>query len=168
MGADYYSFTTIPAAAIPVPKEALQQPFDLQGFKLMTVLREDDNKEPEKNGDEYHGAMICLADTELHSRVCIEVIGPYEIRFDQVECKRIKHLDAFMPADTRDRLVRAFETYTGRKPDVVPGFWTVSATCRHHVELHTTWSLGAKDSIIRGACDRFFFYVHRDVDGGNM
>ncbi|KAF9382749.1 hypothetical protein CPB97_006978 [Podila verticillata] len=112
----------ITAAAIPVPKNALQKPFDLQGFKLMTVLHEHYDDELEDFHDEYHGAMICLADTELLP-TSVEVIGPYEIENHQAECKRMKHLDALMPADTSDRLVSAFEMYTGCKPDVVPGFW---------------------------------------------
>ncbi|KAF9083090.1 hypothetical protein BGX29_003395, partial [Mortierella sp. GBA35] len=123
MGADWYTFTSITAAAIPVPKEALQRPFDLQGSRLMTFQHERYDDELKEFGNEYHGAMICLADTELIP-TSVEVIGPYEIENHQAECKRMKHLDAFMPADTRDRLVSAFETYTGRKPDVVPGFWT--------------------------------------------
>ncbi|KAF9308973.1 hypothetical protein BG003_010363 [Podila horticola] len=130
MGSDWYNFISITAAAIPVPKEALQQPFDLQGFKLMTVLHEHYDDEIEEFHDEYHGAMICLADTEPLP-TSVVVIGPYNIENEKAECKRMRHLDTFMPADTRDRLVSAFETYTGRKPDVVPGFWTLSATSKY-------------------------------------
>ncbi|KAG0008791.1 hypothetical protein BGZ82_004424 [Podila clonocystis] len=162
MGADWYQFISITAAAIPVPKEALQQPFDLQGFKLMTIMHE--HYDDEKFVDEYHGAMICLADTELLP-TSVEVIGPYEIINHEVECKRMNHLDAFMPADTRDRLVSAYEEYTGRKPDDVPGFWTVCATSEYFVELHVTWSLGAQDSIVGGDCRRLGFSVRRDADG---
>ncbi|KAG0248998.1 hypothetical protein BGZ95_007748, partial [Linnemannia exigua] len=64
--------------------------------------------------------MICLANTELHPTQ-IEVIGPYEIEHHQAEYKRMKHLDAFMPADIKDKLISAFETYTGLKPDDLPG-----------------------------------------------
>ncbi|KAG0310263.1 hypothetical protein BG000_007126, partial [Podila horticola] len=116
--------------------------------------------------DEYHGAMICLEDTELLPTL-VEVIGPYEIENHQAECKRMRHLDAFMPADTRDRLVSAFETYTGRKPDVVPGFWTVSATSKYLLDLHTTWSLGPQESIVGEDCRRFCFSVQRDDDGSD-
>ncbi|KAF9142380.1 hypothetical protein BG015_000944 [Linnemannia schmuckeri] len=164
MGADCYTFISITAAAIPVPKEALQRPFDLQGFKLMTVQHECYNDELEEFSNEYHGAMICLEDTELF-RTSIEVIGPYEIRDHQAECKRMEHLDAFMPADTRDRLANAFEAYTGRKPEVVPGFWTLSATEWYFVDLHTTWSLEAQDSIVGKNCERFCFSVWQDTDG---
>ncbi|KAG0096581.1 hypothetical protein BGZ93_004309 [Podila epicladia] len=162
MGADWYTFASITAAAIPVPIEALQQPFDLQGFKLMTVLHEQYDDEDEDFHDEYHGAMICLADTELDPS-SVEVIGPYEITSHEAECKRMKHLDAFMPADTKDRLVRAFEMYTGRMPDDVPGFWTVSTSSKHCMEIHTTWSLGAQESIAGRDCDRFGFTVRRDA-----
>ncbi|KAF9310363.1 hypothetical protein BG006_004835, partial [Podila minutissima] len=62
---DWYSFTSITAAAIPVPKEALQQPFDLHGFELMTVMHEHYDDDLEDFRKEYHGTMICLADTEL-------------------------------------------------------------------------------------------------------
>ncbi|KAF9283286.1 hypothetical protein BGZ88_010556 [Linnemannia elongata] len=165
MGSDWYSFISTTAAAIPVPKDALQHPFDLKGFKLMTVGHEHYNKKLDKFGYEYHGAMICLADTEWVA-TSAEVIGPYYIEYHQAECKRMEHLDAFMPADTKDRLVKAFETYTGRMPDVVPGFWTVSASSYHFVELHTTWSLEAEDSIVDGDdCGRLRFSVQRGADG---
>lgn len=163
MGADWYFFTSITAAAVPVPKEALQQPFDLQDFKLMTVLHEHYDDNLDDFCDEYHGALICLADTELLP-ISVEVIGPYEIENHEAGCKRMKHLDAFMPAATRERLASAFETYTGRKPDVMPGFWTVSATSEHLVELHTTWSLGAQDTIVGEDCDRLCFSVQRDAN----
>ncbi|KAF9367832.1 hypothetical protein CPB97_005274 [Podila verticillata] len=166
MGSDWYTFTSITVAAIPVPKNALQKPFDLQGFKLMTVLHEHYDDELENLHDEYHGAMICLADTELLPTL-VKIIGPYEIMDHKAEYKRMKHLDAFMPADTSDRLVSAFEMYTGCKPDVVPGFWTVSATSDYLVDLHTTWSLGAQDSIVDGDCYRFSFYVEQDADGSD-
>ncbi|KAF9544504.1 hypothetical protein EC957_011900 [Mortierella hygrophila] len=122
MGADWYDFVSMTAAAIPVPKEALQQPFKLRGFKLMTFMHEHYDDELEEHHNEYHGAMICLAGTELLLS-SVEVIGPYNIEEHKASCKRMKHLDAFMPAGTRERLVNAFEKYTGRKPDVVPGFW---------------------------------------------
>ncbi|KAG0348535.1 hypothetical protein BG005_011485 [Podila minutissima] len=166
MGADWYSFISITSAAIPVPKEALQQPFDLQGFKLMTVLHERYDDELKGFRDEYHSAMICLADTELLP-TSVEVIGPYGIKNHQAECKRMEHLDAFMPADTRDRLVSAFETYTGHKPDVVPGFWTLSASSKYLLDLHTTWSLGAQESIVGRHCDRLCFSVQQDADGSD-
>ena len=164
MGADWYTFVSITAAAIPVPKEALQQPFDLQGFKLMTFMHEHYDNELKDYHDEYHGAMICLGDTKPLI-TSAEVLGPYEIKNHQASCKRMKHLDAFMPADTRDRLISAFETYTGRKPDVVPGFWTVGATSEYMWDLHTTWSLGPQESIVDGYCERFCFTVEGDVDG---
>ncbi|KAF9161593.1 hypothetical protein DFQ26_004388 [Actinomortierella ambigua] len=164
MGADWYSFTTNAAAAIPVPKEALLQPFHLPGFKLMTVLREGYDERLDVCFNEYLGALICLEDTMLPAE-WIGVIGPYEITENKVECWRIKHLDAFMPAETRDRLVNAFETYTGRKPDAVPGFWVVSATCRHHVELQSTWSLGEDGRIVgTEECEYFCYSVVLDAD----
>ncbi|KAG0293288.1 hypothetical protein BGZ96_003054 [Linnemannia gamsii] len=166
MGADWYTFTTITAAAIPVPKEALQRPFDLQGFKLMTVLHEHYDNELGKHRYEYHGAMICVADTELHP-LSVQVIGPYEIENHEARCMRMKHLDALMPADTRDGLLRAFETYTGSKPDVTPGVWAVGATSGYLVKLHTTWSLGAEDIIDDGNCDSMCFSVQRDADDRN-
>lgn len=166
MGSDWYTFISITAAAIPVPKEALEQPFNLQGFKLMTVLHEHYDDKLDDFRDEYHGAMICLADTKLRPS-SVEVIGPYEITEHQADCKRMKHLDAFMPADTRDKLVNAFETYTGRRPDVVPGFWTVSATSSHRVELHRTWSLMAQKRIAGEDCRSFCFSVQRDADGSD-
>ncbi|KAF8927443.1 hypothetical protein BGZ47_002157 [Haplosporangium gracile] len=101
--------------------------------------------------EEYRGAMICLADTEL-AFISVEVIGPYEIKNQKAECKRMEHLDAFMPAETRNRLTGAFETYTGHKPDVVSGFWTVSATSSYYVNLHTTWSLEKQDSTVDEDC----------------
>ncbi|KAF8927395.1 hypothetical protein BGZ47_002165 [Haplosporangium gracile] len=166
MGAGSYDFVSITAAAIPVPKEALQRPFDLQGFKLMTVQVEHYDDETKDYGSEYHGALICLADTEL-APTSIVVIGPYEIMHHQAECKRMKHLEAFMPAETRDRLASAFETYTGRKPDVVSGFWTVSASSSYSVDLWTTWSLEELDRIVDGRGDRFCFIVERDADGSH-
>ncbi|KAK3846622.1 MAG: hypothetical protein J3R72DRAFT_486437 [Linnemannia gamsii] len=165
MGADSYLFTSTTAAAIPVPKEALQRPFDLHGFKLMTVKHGSfDNK----FRNEYYGAMICLADTEL-CLISTEVLGPYEIPYCEVACKRMKHLDALMPTDTRDRLVSAFETYTGRKADVMPGFWAVSDTSSYcsNLELHSTWSLDTQDRIAGKNCDRFGFYVVLDADGSD-
>ena len=166
MGADWYSFTSITVAAIPVPKEALQQPFDLHGFNMMTVHHECYDRELDEWCLEYHGAMICLADTEWIP-TSIDVIGPYEITDRRVECKRMKHLDVFMPADTRDRLISAFETYTGRKPDDVPGFWTMSTTNWYLVDLHTTWSLGAGNRIASGDCDGFCFLLEWDADGSH-
>ncbi|KAF9324230.1 hypothetical protein BG006_000737 [Podila minutissima] len=108
----------------------------------MTVLHERYDDELKDFRDECHGAMICLADTEL-LLTSVKVIGSYGIKNHQAECKRMEHLYAFMTVDTRDRLVSAFETYTGHKPDVVPRFWTVSASSKYLLELHTTWSLGA-------------------------
>ncbi|KAG0273439.1 hypothetical protein BGZ95_010747 [Linnemannia exigua] len=165
MGADWYSNISITAAAIPVPKEALQRPFDLQGFKLMTVQHEHYHDKFDEFCDEYHGAMICLADTELLPTL-VEVLGPYEITDHQAECKRMKHLDAFMPKDTRDRLVGAFKTYTGRKPDAVPGFWTVSATSKYLVQLHATWTLGTQGSIAEKDCN-FCFSLEQDDKGSD-
>ncbi|KAG0270680.1 hypothetical protein DFQ27_000030 [Actinomortierella ambigua] len=164
MGADWYSFATTTAAAIPVPKEALLQPFHLPGFKLMTVRQQSYDRELKVWFNEYHGALICLEDTMLPAR-WIEVIGPYEITRHQVECRRIRHLDAFMPAETRDRLVNAFETYTGRKPDVVPAFWAVSATRDYLVKLQSTWSLGEDGRIVgTEKCDKLHFSVVQDAD----
>ncbi|KAG9064493.1 hypothetical protein KI688_003683 [Linnemannia hyalina] len=155
-------------AGIPVPKEALQQPFNLPGFKLLTVLHEHYNVNAElENITVYHGAMICLAETELHP-TSVEVIGPYGIEEHKASCKRMKHLDAFMPADTKDRLASAFETYTGRKPDAVPGFWVVCATFEYLVELCTVWSLGTYDSIVDGDnCHNVCFTVEEDADGSS-
>ncbi|KAF9349096.1 hypothetical protein BGX34_002057 [Mortierella sp. NVP85] len=161
MGADWYSFTCITAAGIPVPKEALQQPFEMQGFKLITVQHEHYNEE-EDNYDEYHGAMICLASTELISTP-VDVIGPYEIERHGVRCWRVGYLDAFMPADTKDRLVNAFETYTGRKPAVVPGFWTISSSSSYLMGLHTTWSLGG-GRILGKSCEHIDFSVDDSDD----
>ncbi|KAG0011981.1 hypothetical protein BGZ81_001827 [Podila clonocystis] len=166
MGADWYTFASITAAAIPVPKEALQHPFDLQGFKLMTVLHGHYDAELRNFRPEYHGAMICLADTELLPTL-LEVIGPYGIRTHKAAYKRTSYLDKFMSADTRERLVSAFEAYTGHKPDVEPGFWTASATSHYLVELHTTWSLGAQGSIVGRDCESFGFFVQRDDDGSD-
>ncbi|KAG0373381.1 hypothetical protein BGX24_011767 [Mortierella sp. AD032] len=162
MGADSYLFTSTTAAAIPVPKEALQRPFDLHGFKLMTVKHWSFD---DKFRNEYYGAMICLADTEL-CPTSIELIGPYEIVNYQAQCERMRHLDEFIPADTRDKLASAFETYTGHKPDVVPGFWAVIDTCSS-LELHSTWSLDTQDRIAGKNCDRFGFYVALDADGSD-
>ncbi|KAF9990026.1 hypothetical protein BGZ75_004014 [Mortierella antarctica] len=166
MGSDWYNFVSTTAAAIPVPKDALQQPFDMQGFKLMTSMHEhyDENLDLSY---EYHGALICLEDTEL-TFTSLEVIGPYEITETPSECKRMKHLDALMPADTREKLTGAFEKYTGHKPDVVPGFWTVSAVSKWSVQLHTTWCLGDKGSIVAGqgfggSCEEYSFTVDQDA-----
>src|SRR5690242_16733688 len=102
MGIDFqYTFNSTTAAAIPVPKEALRQPFDLQGFKLMTVMHETYDIMLDEDRDEYHGAMICLADTELLP-LSIRVSSSSEIRDHEARCMRMKNLDAFMPADTRD------------------------------------------------------------------
>ncbi|KAF9947107.1 hypothetical protein BGZ72_010856 [Mortierella alpina] len=161
MGSDWYTFSSTTAAAIPVPKDALQQPFDLPGFKLMTVHHEHYDK---KRGlsYEYHGAMICLAETEL-CFVSFEVIGPYEIPKYESRCKRMKHLDAFMPADTREQLVGAFKKYTGREPEFEPGFWTMTCVAgEYYVGLHTTWSLGENDTIHDGSCDEFSFSVDKN------
>ncbi|KAF9908684.1 hypothetical protein EC991_009612 [Linnemannia zychae] len=157
MGSDWYDFFSATAAAIPVPKEALRKPFKLRGFKLMTVHHECFDEELQKHFIEYHDAMICLRDTPMPTP-SIEVIGPYEIREHKVVCARMKHLDTFMPADTRDRLINAFEAYTGHKPDVVPGFWTLSSTDSSSVELGTTWSLGDY-RIASGDCGELFFSV---------
>ncbi|KAG0305751.1 hypothetical protein BGZ97_000988 [Linnemannia gamsii] len=165
MGADWYTFVSTTAAAIPVPKEALQLPFDLQGFKLMTVQHNYYDEKRQGFGEEYLGAMICLENTEL-LLTSLEVMGPYEIKIHEAQCKRMKHLDAFMPADARDRLVSAFETYTGRKPHVVPGFWAMSVTCDYFVRLHTTWSLPPLDRIVGEHCVRFGF-VQSDADGSD-
>ncbi|KAF9537760.1 hypothetical protein EC957_007691 [Mortierella hygrophila] len=150
MGADWYTFVSMTAAAIPVPKEALLQPFNLPGFKLMTFMHEHYDKKLDEDYNEYHGALICLADTELLFS-SLYVLGPYEIPEYQASCKRMKHLDAFMPAGTKDRLVSAFETYTGRKSNVVPGFWVVGATSK----------------IDAGDCEQFFFAVGQDADGSD-
>ncbi|KAF9161596.1 hypothetical protein DFQ26_004391 [Actinomortierella ambigua] len=159
MGADWYTFISTAAAAIPVPKEALLQPFYLPGFKLMTVRHEREDAKLEMCFNEYHGALICLEDTVMLPTM-VYVLGPYEIRENQVVCKRMEHLDAFMPAETRDRLVNAFETYTGRKPDVVPGFWVVSASDDYFVKLQSTWSLGKHGKIVGNeGCDNFSFSV---------
>ncbi|KAF9908686.1 hypothetical protein EC991_009614 [Linnemannia zychae] len=157
MGADWYTFFSITSAAIPVPKEALQKPFDLQGFNLMTVHHECYDEELEDYFIEYHGAMICLGDTDMPTP-SIEATGPYEITDHEVVCTRMKHLDRLMSADIRDGLISAFETYTGDKPDVVPGFWTLSSTKPRFVELYTTWSL-EDNRIVSGNCDGFFFSV---------
>ncbi|CAO3572808.1 unnamed protein product [Mortierella alpina] len=163
MGADWYDFFSTTAAAIPVPKDALQQPFDLQGLKLMTVMHDHYDEDLEESHQEYHGAMICVADTELYC-VSVEAMGPYETTTRLSGCQRMKHLDGFMTAETRERLIGAFETYTGHKPDVKPGFWTLSATAKHHVNLHTTWSLKDKERIVDGhafdgSCEDFSFSV---------
>ncbi|KAG0043435.1 hypothetical protein BGZ83_011410 [Gryganskiella cystojenkinii] len=164
MGADWYTFISITAAAIPVPKEALHQPFDLQGFKLMTVQNEHYDDESNTCVNEFYGAMICLADTELVP-TSIQVIGPYETTEHKTTCARMKHLDALMPADTRDKLASAFERYTGRELDVVPGFWTVIASSKYGLDLHTTWSLEAEGRIAdKDHCDEFCFSVLRDAD----
>lgn len=166
MGADWYHFKSTTVAAIPVPKDALQQPFDLQGFKLMTVGHEHYDEDLEDIRAEYHGALICVAETELHS-ISLEALGPYEIEEKVSGCKRMRHLDGFMPADTREKLRDAFETYTGHKPDVAPGFWIVSSVC-DDFELHTTWSLPDDASIVGGhefggRCERFSFSVNQDA-----
>lgn len=166
MGADWYTFTSITVAAIPVPIETLKQPFDLQGFKLLTVQLELYDNKREDVINECHGAMICLADTELLP-ISVMAIGPYEIEVYTAVCKRMKHLDAFMPAAIRDSLATAFETYTGCKPDVVPGFWTVSATTDYVMDLHATWSLEAQNSIVGGDCRYFSFSVRQDDDDSN-
>ncbi|KAF9349093.1 hypothetical protein BGX34_002054 [Mortierella sp. NVP85] len=163
MVSDWYDFTCITAAGIPVPKEALQRPFEMQGFKLITVQHEHYDKEEDEYHDNYHGAMICLASTELiHTPV--EVIGGiYEIQHHQVICWRVGYLDVFMPADTKDSLVNAFETYTGRKPAVVPGFWTISASSSYFMDLHTTWSLGG-GRILGEDCEYLNFSVDDSDD----
>ncbi|KAF9575255.1 hypothetical protein EC968_003896 [Mortierella alpina] len=170
MGADWYHFFSTTVAAIPVPKDALQQPFDLQGFKLMTISHDHYDQDLDVCSNEYHeyhGAMICLADTQLSHSVELKVIGPYQIEEEPVASKRMKHLDGFMPAYTRESLIGAFERYTGHKPDVVPGFWTVSSACKYAVKLHTTWSLGDDESIVGGhafdgECENFSFHVSQD------
>ncbi|KAG9064479.1 hypothetical protein KI688_003669 [Linnemannia hyalina] len=163
----WYEFGSMTAAAIPVPKEALQQPFNLPGFKLMTFMHEHYEREPEEElYNEYHGAIICLADTELLFST-VYAIGPYTIPRYQASCKSMKHLDAFMPAGTREILVSAFEKYTGRKPDVVPGFWAIGSTSQYRVQLHTTWSLGTDERIDDGDCDTFGFAVEQDADGSD-
>ncbi|KAG0085134.1 hypothetical protein BGZ93_004214 [Podila epicladia] len=144
----------------------MQQPFNMQGFMLMTLQHEGYDGELENFRDEYHGAMICLADTKLLPTL-VEVIGPYGIENHQAECKRMEHLHAFMSADTRDRLVSAFKMYTGCKPDVVPGFWTVSATSKYLVGLYATSSMGAHDSIVGSHCGGLCFSVQQDVDGSD-
>ncbi|KAG9064473.1 hypothetical protein KI688_003663 [Linnemannia hyalina] len=167
MGADWYNFVSMTAAAIPVPKEALQQPFNLPGFKLMTFMHEHYDNKLKEDYNEYHGAIICLADTELLFS-SVYVIGPYEIPLYQASCKRMKHLDALMPAGIRESLVSAFEKYTGRKPDVVPGFWTIGATSEYDVQLHMTWSLGTDERIYDGDCDTFCFTVKQDADADKL
>jgi len=158
MGSDWYSFICITAAGIPIPKDALKQPFELQGFKLITVQHEHYDEELH----EYHGAMICLASTELIPTP-VDIIGPYEIVHHQARCWRVGHLDVFMPSDTKDRLVNAFETYTGRKPAVVPGFWSISASSSDLMDLHTTWSLG--EGVILGKdCKDMKFNVNDSDD----
>ncbi|KAK3821133.1 MAG: hypothetical protein J3Q66DRAFT_332687 [Benniella sp.] len=161
MGADWYDFICYTVAGIPVPKEALLQPFELQGFKLITVHHEHDDEEQDECRDEYHGAMICLASTELIPSP-IEAIGSYEIERYEVRCWRVRHLDVFMPADTKESLVKAFETYTGRKPAVVPGFWSLSASSEYFIKIHTTWSLG-EGSILGKDCD-YLCYSVDDID----
>ncbi|KAG0375464.1 hypothetical protein BGX24_009053 [Mortierella sp. AD032] len=158
MGADWYNFYSVTVAAIPVPKGVAAP-----GFKLMTIMHQHYDIKLQYRRDEYHGAMICLADTGLHPK-SVEVIGPYEIERHKVECMRMKHLDAFMPVDAKDKLASAFETYTGRKPDVVPGFWTTCATSTYLMDLHTTWSLGIQDSIVGKDCGRLRFSMHPDAD----
>ncbi|KAG0253418.1 hypothetical protein DFQ27_007419 [Actinomortierella ambigua] len=166
MGADWYSFTTTAAAAIPVPKEALLQPFHLPGFKLMTVRHDEYDERLEVCFNEYYGALICLENTTLPPG-SMDVIGPYQITRHKAQCTRVKHLDEFMPAETRDRLVNAFETYTGRKPDVVPGFWVVSASSDYSVGLKLTWSLGENERIVGTESDDFQFSVVQDADDGD-
>ncbi|KAF9908687.1 hypothetical protein EC991_009615 [Linnemannia zychae] len=156
MGADWYTFFSITAVAIPVPKEALQKPFDLQGFKLITIHHEHEDYKLRKSYNEYHGAMICLEDTDMCTS-SIEVIGPNEIRRHRAVCTRMKHLDTLMSADIRDSLISAFEAYTGDKPDVVPGLWTLNSTNPTFVELHKTWTLKAQEKIASGDCIEFFF-----------
>ncbi|KAG0264102.1 hypothetical protein BGZ95_003654 [Linnemannia exigua] len=130
----------------------------------MTVMHEHYDRGLNCFRDEYHGALICLADTEL-CFISASVTGPYEIREHQAGCKRMKHLDAFMPAATRDKLISAFEMYTGHKPDVVPGFWTVIDTCHSsNLDLYSTWSLGTQDSIAGENCDSFGFGMLPDSD----
>ncbi|KAG9064486.1 hypothetical protein KI688_003676 [Linnemannia hyalina] len=146
MGADWYNFVSMTAAAIPVPKEALQQPFNLPGFKLMTFMHEHYDNKLKEDYNEYHGAIICLADTELLFS-SVYVIGPYEIPLYQASCKRMKHLDALMPAGIRESLVSAFEKYTGRKPDVVPGFWTIGATSEYDMEGSMTETVTSSSSL---------------------
>ncbi|GJJ78338.1 hypothetical protein EMPS_10697 [Entomortierella parvispora] len=165
MGSDWYTFCSTTAAAIPVPKEALKQPFDLPGFKLMTIVRETQDEYRKYEYNEYHGALICLEETELIVS-SVEVIGPYEITSHQVESKRMTHLDAFMPEDVRKRLTSACEAYLGRQPDDVPGFWNVSSTKSYFVELHSTWSLGAMDTVAGEDSDleRFCYSVDRSGD----
>ncbi|KAG0253419.1 hypothetical protein DFQ27_007420 [Actinomortierella ambigua] len=162
MGADCTA-----AAAIPVPKEALLQPFHLPGFKLMTVRHEREDVKLEMCFNEYLGAFICVEDTVM-LRTMANVIGPYEIEEHKVVCRKMKHLDAFMPAETRDRLASAFETYTGRKPDVEPGFWVVSASDGYFVKLQSTWSLGEDERIVdTEECDNISFSVVQDADDGD-
>jgi len=148
MGAASYTLSCYTVSAIPVPKGALQKPFDLQGFKLMTIadIMKYDEKSEDEN-PEYHGALICLPNTQPFL-TSVDVIGPYEITNHKAECRRVVHLDTFMPADARGRLMSAFETYTGRKSEDVPGFWTVCASGSVFVQLHTTWSLGATGRIV--------------------
>jgi len=55
-------------------QEALLQPFEPQGFKLLTVNTYS-YSEQEGGRKEYHGAVICLPDTELRPSN-IALIGP--------------------------------------------------------------------------------------------
>ncbi|KAF9968339.1 hypothetical protein BGZ73_000142 [Actinomortierella ambigua] len=169
MGSDWYDFVCVTAVGIPVPKELLLQPFDLQGFKLLIAKNTFIDDKVKTLYDVCSGAMICLAETELDLRV-IEVMGPYNIENHKGQCKRMKHLDSFLPADTGARLIQAYETYTGRKPDVEPGFWTVSATTSSALELLATWSPENRD-VIADEDELYFNFVvlsdYEDSDQGS-
>ncbi|KAK3834475.1 MAG: hypothetical protein J3R72DRAFT_494543 [Linnemannia gamsii] len=120
-GADWYGFISITAAAIPVPKEALQRArLICRGFKPLTDLRELYDDKLDEFRDEYHGAMICLADT----RLLPTGHWPYEIKFEQTECKRMKHR---MRLCQRGVGQRVRDKYGGRKQDLVPGLWAVKS-----------------------------------------
>ncbi|KAF9920709.1 hypothetical protein FBU30_009368 [Linnemannia zychae] len=157
MGYDYCTVSNITAIGIPVPIEALQKPFDLGGFKLMVVVHVHYNKERNLEYLEYHGAIICLEDTQLHYS-SIDIVNAYDLTENYVNCKRMEHLDTYMPSNIRGILISAFESYTGHKPKVMPGFWSILAS-GDYVELHTTWSLGADEVISDGSCERFWFFI---------
>jgi hypothetical protein len=84
MGWDYYDLSNTVVAGIPVPEEALRQPFDLPGFKLMTAGREVTYSEDREDYHEYRGAIICLVDTELLF-TSVNVKGPYTIGHHRVD-----------------------------------------------------------------------------------
>lgn len=165
MGADWYTFSSYTAVAIPVPKEALRKLFDIPGFKLMTI--EALHYDSDNGGREYnqcHGALICLSETQLFP-TSVKVIGPYVIEHHEATCERLQHLDVLMTGEIKRQLLDAFETYTGRQSENMPGFWTVCATRDDFVGLQTTWSLEVTATIVNKAPeyeDYFGLSVVRD------